>query len=145
MHAAFLYYLIFLKIKEPKPEKNKYQFSKIDEKESQNVFNEITAVIRGKELYLDPDITLAKLARKVNLSVNVLSQAINQNSDSNFRDFINNFRIQKAQQEIVAKTNKGFTIASVAYDCGFNSLSAFNRAFKKLTGKTPTNYLKANR
>jgi hypothetical protein len=101
LHVAFLYYLIFLKIKEPKPEKDKYQFSKIDETESQNVFNEVTAVIREKELHLDPDITLAKLARKVNVSVNVLSQAINQNSDSNFRDFINNFRIQKAQQEII--------------------------------------------
>ena len=145
MHAAFLYYLILLKIKEPKPEKNKYQFSKIDEKESQNVFNEITAVIREKELYLDPDITLAKLARKVNVSVNVLSQAINQNSDSNFRDFINKFRIQKAKQEIVSNTGKGFTIASVAYECGFNSLSAFNRAFKKSTGQTPSAFIKANR
>ena len=145
LHAAFLYYLIFLKIKEQKPEKDKYKFSKVNETESQNVFSEVSAVITEKELYLDPDITLVKLARKVNVSVNVLSQAINQNSDSNFRDFINNFRIQKAQQEIVSKTSKGFTIASVAYDCGFNSLSAFNRAFKKLTGQTPSAFIKANR
>jgi AraC-like DNA-binding protein len=143
LHSAFLYYLIFLKIKEPKSETDKYRFSGIDETASQKIFAEIINAIREKELFLDPDISLTLLAKKVSLQVNILSQVINQNSHSNFRDFINTFRIEKAKTEIRNKAQKGFTIASVAFDCGFNSLSAFNRAFKKATGNTPSEYIQA--
>ena len=138
---AFLYYLIFLKIKEPKSETDKYKFSGIDETVSQSIYTKTVTAIREKELYLDPDISLTILSKKVSLQVNILSQVINQNSHSNFRDFINTFRIEKATKEIRDKAQKGFTIASVAYDCGFNSLSAFNRAFKKATGQTPSEYI----
>jgi AraC-like DNA-binding protein len=141
-YSAFVYYLMFLMLKEPPEEKDKYRFTGIDESASLEIFRKITYQIREKELYLDPDISLNTLARKVTVQVNVLSQAINQNAGLNFRDFINTFRIEKAQKEIPEKIHKGFTIASIAYDCGFNSLSAFNRAFKKVNGCTPSEYSK---
>ena len=144
LHAAFLYYFIFIKINEPKTEKDKYRFSNVDEVASKEIFRKITTVIYTEELYLDPAINLTLLARKVMIPVNVLSQVINQNAGMNFRDFINSYRIEKAQQQIVTKTQMGFTISSVAFECGFNSLSAFNRAFKNVSGLTPSEYIRSN-
>lgn len=141
-YSAFVYYLMFLKIKEPNIEKDKYKFTGIDEETSRELFTNVSHFINEKELYLDPDLTLNTLAKKTTMQVNTLSQVINQNAHSNFRDFINTFRINLAKEQISLKVQKGFTIASVAYDCGFNSLSAFNRAFKKVTGLTPSDYIK---
>ena len=143
-YPLFIYYLIILKFKEPRNEKEKYKFTGIDEATSLEIFNEVSQAIKQKELYLNPDITLNVLAKKVTIQVNILSQVINQNAHLNFRDFINTFRIEKAREQITEKVQKGFTIASIAFDCGFNSLSAFNRAFKKGTGYTPSEFIRAN-
>ncbi len=143
LHSCFVYYLIFLMIKTPKPENNKYRFSTINPKESLNIYHNLINEIKVKEYYLDTEITLRKLSKKVNISINIISQVTNQNSGLNFPDFINTFRIEKAMELLPVNIRKGFTISSVAFDCGFNSLSAFNRAFKKTTGKTPSEYLKS--
>lgn len=100
------------------------------------IFNSIAFII-----FLN--LTMNKLARKLSLPVNTLSQVINQNAGEKFRDFINSFRIKRARQVMPAETGKGFSIASTAFECGFNSLSAFNRAFRKHTGMTPSEYLKS--
>jgi AraC-like DNA-binding protein len=142
LHSTLVYYLMYLLIKAPKSSKDKYKFSDISKDRSKEIYEMIIQRIEENEYYLDPDITSTKISRKLNLPINTFSQAINQNTNSNFRDFINFFRIQKAKETIILKTQKGFTISSIAFDCGFNSLSAFNRAFKKATNTTPTEYIK---
>lgn len=143
LHSGFVYYLMFLMIKSPSIEKDKYKFSKVDHAQSSQIFKNVTEEVTRKEYFLDPDLTMNKLARKLNIPVNTLSQVINQNSGLNFRDFINTFRIEKAKERLPESSLKGFTISSVAFDCGFNSLSAFNRAFKKATGQTPSEFMKS--
>lgn len=144
LHSILVYYLMYLLIKAPKSSRDKYRFSDIGQAESKRIFGDIIERIRQNEYYLDPNITSVMVSRKLNLPVNTFSQVINQNTNSNFRDFINSFRIQKAKDSIILKNKKGYTISSIAYDCGFNSLSAFNRAFKKATNTTPTDYIKSN-
>ncbi len=142
-YSLFIYYLLFLKIKEPKLETDKYKSTGINNSQSLDIYKKVIQKIKENKYHLDPNLTLTLLAKKVYVPVNVLSQVINQNAHSNFRDFINSFRIEEAQIQIDLKVKKGFTIASVAYDCGFNSLSAFNRAFKKVAGQTPSEYIKS--
>ena len=143
LHSIFLYFLMYIKIQEPKKTIDKYKFSGIDRAESEDMYQRIVEEIKEKKYYLDSDITLSSLSKKLTISINILSQVINQNANLNLRDFINTFRIDEAKEILIQQTKKGFTIASVAYDCGFNSLSAFNRAFKKNTNQTPSEYIKS--
>ena len=96
--------------------------------------------IKEKEVYKDHDITLGRLAKELSMTPHLLSQIINEQFSCNFNDFINSYRIEEAKLMLADKGKNNFTIASIAYDCGFNTLSAFNTAFKKFTGLTPSQF-----
>jgi AraC-like DNA-binding protein len=70
----------------------------------------------------------------------VLSQVINDLLNYNFNDLINSYRVEEAKKMLKDEGMSNFTIASIAYECGFNTLSAFNVAFKKFTGLTPSQF-----
>jgi AraC-like DNA-binding protein len=92
------------------------------------------------ELYADHTVSLGKLAKSLSMTPHTLSQVINEQLSSNFNDFINSYRVEEAKKMLVDPERKNFTIASIAYDSGFNTLSAFNVAFKKFTGVTPSQF-----
>ena len=94
----------------------------------------------SNELYKDHSITLGKLAKCLSMTPHALSQVINEQLSSNFNDFINSYRVEEAKKMLADPERKNFTIASIAYDSGFNTLSAFNVAFKKFTGITPSQF-----
>lgn len=104
------------------------------------VFNKLSKLIVDKALYLNANLSLTNLSILINRSPQKTSEIINQNAKQNFNDFINHFRINDAKKLLLA--NKNITIASVAFDSGFNSLSSFNTAFKKNEGITPSVYRK---
>jgi AraC-like DNA-binding protein len=60
----------------------------------------------------------------------------------NFYDYINTLRIEEFKRLISIPDNQKFTFMALAYDCGFNSKSAFNRFFKKSTGLSPSAYIR---
>lgn len=93
-----------------------------------------------QKVYTDTNLTLPKLAEKMNIQAYLLSQIINENYGQNFSDFINFYRIEEAKILLNSPIYKDQKIASIAYDCGFNTLSAFNTAFKKFTNTTPSQY-----
>jgi AraC-like DNA-binding protein len=66
---------------------------------------------------------------------------INQGFQQNFNDFINNYRIEAVKQKLQLGEQKTQTLLGIAYDCGFNSKATFNRAFKKVTGVSPKEWL----
>ncbi len=96
--------------------------------------------ISKNELYKDHDITLVKFSKNLSLTPHVVSQVINEQLSCNFNDFINSYRVDEAKKLLRDAGMKNFTVASIAYDCGFNTLSAFNTAFKKFTGLTPSQF-----
>ena len=110
--------------------------------ENMLVFNRLTKLIVDKALYLDANLSLTNLSDLINSSPQKTSAIINQNAKQNFNDFINHFRIIEAKKLLLA--NKNLTIASIAFDCGFSSLSSFNAAFKKNEGITPSVYRKTD-
>jgi len=100
-----------------------------------------TAMIELK-LYLEPDISLLRLARAIKEQPNNVSQTLNSALGSTFFDYVNGWRIRASLSEIkLARKN----IITVAYDVGFNSQSSFYKAFKIEMGVTPLAYRKANR
>lgn len=95
-----------------------------------------------EEIYRQPNLSLAILAEKLNISKSYLSAIINQTTDKNFYDFVNNYRVNHLISLFKSGNTQNFTILSLAFESGFNSKSTFQAAFKKIKGKTPTQYLK---
>lgn len=92
--------------------------------------------------YLEPGLNLDQLADQFEMNRNDLSALINSSFSVNFFDFVNAYRI-KAFVELYnsrKEEDKSTTFIEVAYEVGFNSKSAFNRAFKKQFDQSPSQY-----
>jgi len=91
-------------------------------------------------LWLDPALNVGTLARHCGLPPKTLSMILNQHLDTTFNSLVNEYRIAAFKDKV--SQNRELTIAGLAYDCGFNSLPTFQRAFKSYTGITPSEYQK---
>jgi AraC-like DNA-binding protein len=91
--------------------------------------------------YLDPELTIEKLSELTRIRKLSLSQTLNKGFNKNFFTFIKEYRIRHVEQILKNSTRGNSTIMDIAYRSGFNSKTGFNRAFKEVTGKTPTEYL----
>lgn len=111
---------------------------------SDDAMNRLVTLLRKAmeedQLYLDPDLSLPKLAEHLGCSVNHLSQAINAGHSMSFFDYINHYRVRAATEMLRNADGKAPAILTVALSVGFNSTSTFYTAFKKATGKTPARY-----
>ena len=95
-------------------------------------------VIHDEKIYRDSTLSLSSLADRLNLTSHQLSELLNNEVGKSFHAFVTEFRIQAAIDEL--KKNDHTTILSIALSVGFNSNSAFYTAFKKVTGKSPSDY-----
>ncbi len=114
--------------------------TKIIDSEFEKCFSHISSYIESKRPYLDPDITLPKLAEQLEVPAHQLSQVINEIYKRNFFDFINHYRVEEVKIKIQDEEFKNYSLLAIAFDSGFNSKSAFNRVFKKMTTMTPSQY-----
>ncbi|MFD2916218.1 helix-turn-helix domain-containing protein [Psychroserpens luteus] len=95
-----------------------------------------------KELYTNPNITLALFASEIDSSPKELSKYINEIHQKNFSEFLNFHRIEKVKQLLASPEANKFTLVTLAEDAGFSSKSSFNSSFKKVVGMTPSAYKK---
>ena len=93
-----------------------------------------------EKIYMDSELSLTHLAEKIDVSTNHLSMLLNEYIGKNFYDYINNFRVEEVKSRLRDPSYQKQTLSSIGGDCGFNSKSAFNRIFKNLTGKTPSEF-----
>lgn len=111
----------------------------IDEK----LQNKIEQFFQDDKLYREEGLTIAKLAEKMNEKEYIIRKVINQQMNyKNFNDFLNQYRIKDACQILSDPDQAKKTILEISYEVGFNSLAPFNRAFKTITEKTPTEFRK---
>ncbi len=99
-------------------------------------------LMEKENLYTDPELSLAQLAKRVQSNPSFISKVINQGLGFNFNDFVNQYRVLAVQRRLQAGQHKTHTLLAIAYECGFNSKATFNRAFKKYTGQIPQDYIK---
>jgi len=104
---------------------------------------ELLKLMETEKLYLDPELTLNNLSKKLSVSSNHLSQIINQYEKVNFHDFVNKYRVEEFIER--AQNNKKFSLLAHAFDSGFNSKSSFNSVFKKFKSATPSQFLASTR
>lgn len=123
----------------------KYSKSRLSEAETMQLLEKIHQYMIQDNHFKETSLSLPKIAKDLNISPNMMSQLINEQLKQNFCDYLNNYRIDEAKKMLIDKKKQNFTIASIAYDCGFNSLSAFNNAFKKFTKLKPSQFKSINK
>ena len=107
-----------------------------DSREIAAQLERIDDAMRQQSLYLDPDLTLARLARAGRLKPRAVSEALNGGRGENFYTYVNRWRIEEAKRCLLADPDR--SVLEIALACGFNSKSAFNTAFKRLALMTPS-------
>ena len=117
--------------------KRRSYLSNIDRDKLKNKLDEF---LYTREIYKDEKLSLEKLASYAGVSTHQLSEFINTHYNKNYSLFINEFRVNKAQKLLLEKPE--FTVLAVAYEVGFKSKSSFNDAFLKITGITPSQFIK---
>jgi AraC-like DNA-binding protein len=105
-------------------------------------YQTLLSYVEKENPYLNPDLTLKVLSDQVGIPVHYLSAVLNQKMGKSFFDCINSYRIEYVKQLLFQGLDKKYSLEAIGYEAGFNSKSAFYRAFKKYTNLTPTDYLK---
>ncbi len=121
----------------------KYQHSPLEPAQAKDYEQKVLQFMTNEKPYLQSDFKLIDLAKTLSLQPYLLSQVLNENLGQNFFEFVNSHRIEAAKQLMAEADWQRQTIMGIAFDVGFNSKSAFNRAFKKSTGTTPSAYLRS--
>ncbi|MBN2522495.1 MAG: AraC family transcriptional regulator [Bacteroidales bacterium] len=124
------------------PTENKKQ--SLSDRIRKQYYQKLLACMNNEQPFLDPEINLSSLGQKISIPPRSLSEVINTMERKNFYDFINYYRIKESEKLLTTSSGREKTILEVLYEVGFNTKSAFNIAFKKHTGMTPTEYKRRN-
>lgn len=122
--------------------KAKYQKSALDARQIERIKQKLETAVNQERLFLDPSLSLPALAKHLQVPANYLSQTLNQALGETFFDYINRHRVEFA---IPAVATGQETILDIAMNAGFNARSSFYKAFKRVTGQTPSEYREAQR
>jgi AraC-like DNA-binding protein len=102
----------------------------------------LNGLMNVEKIYLENELDLPAVAERLGISVHDASYLINKISGDNFYNFINQYRIQEAKRLLISPEGKKLNMLGIAYEAGFNSKTAFNTAFKKWVGISPSEYVK---
>ncbi len=117
---------------------SKYKHTGLDSEENQRILKELETLLEKDTIFKKNTLSLVKLAKLLNTNTHALSQVINENKEQTFFELIGSYRIKESKH--LLSDSSELKISEIAYEVGYNSLSAFNTAFKKSTGLTPTKY-----
>lgn len=104
------------------------------------LFSEIQHFMENEKFYLKPGITISDLSTALGTNDKYISSSINKFSKMNFNQYINLLRVQEAKKMLL-ETNPVHSVQEIAIACGFGNSSSFIRAFKFITGLTPSYFV----
>lgn len=145
LYSLVAYVISFLVIKKgyvQKLDQSKYKTTPVSPDQIEQIFEKAHQIVVDDKQYQNESLTLKSLSESIHVSPQILSLVINQKSERNFNNFINQYRVEEALRLFGDENYNHRTVASIALEVGFNSISSFNTAFKKETGKTPLAYRK---
>lgn len=119
-----------------------YARSALDPSQCVRIADELARLMERDRLYADNHLDLPLLSQRSGWPPNYVSQALNQGRGQNFFEFVNGFRVTAAERHLADPADPR-TILAIALACGFGSKSTFNAVFKRLTGRTPSAYRRA--
>lgn len=113
----------------------------INSTERDRIIEKLKKLIEEEQLFLNPNLNLTILSKKLKTNSAYLSQVINHEFGKNLNNFLNEYRIKTVQNCLLNGEHNSLTIEGIASKCGFKNRATFNTAFKKVTGLTPTYYI----
>ena len=122
--------------------RTKYEKSGLQKQTAEKIHGRLTQLMQTQKLFKQEELSLALLSQQLNVHPNHLSQVINTYENKSFYDYINSLRIEEFKSLALLPENSRYTLLSLAFECGFNSKTSFNRNFKKITGQSPSAFLK---
>ncbi|MCF3110514.1 helix-turn-helix domain-containing protein [Niabella sp. CC-SYL272] len=130
-------------MKNAAPEKVKYEKSTLTDDDATEIHGRLVKLMQDTLLFKNAELTLGDVAGQLDIHSGILSQVINSKTEKSFYDYINHLRVEEFKRIVALPNNQNYTLLSLAFECGFNSKSSFNRNFKKFTGQAPSDYLKS--
>lgn len=127
--------LVYLRLRSGQAPIEPYQDRRIPEAEAATQLQALAELMSRERLHLDPGLTLPRLARRLGMPQTRLSQLLNDNNQTSFKQYLAQLRVIEAKtllRQVPAKP-----LELVAQEAGFQSMSTFHSAFKKLEGVTP--------
>lgn len=115
----------------------KYKTTNISDEQMDDLFKKVIRLVVAEKQFKEEELTLKSLSSALKVSTQILSMVINKQSGTNFNSYINHHRIREAVSMFEDEQYNNHTIASIAFEVGFNSITSFNAAFKKQTKQTP--------
>ncbi len=123
--------------------KRKYQNSKLLPADKERIMIKVVNCMEQEKVFKESNLTLTKLAKKLNVPKHQLSQTINEQMAANFLDFINTYRVEAAKRRLQNANTSPINLLAIGKEVGFNSKSTFYAVFKRYTDKTPGEYRNA--
>ena len=124
--------------KQATQDQQKYKSSSLAPEIMEATRKKLVGIMSDTKPFLNNNFSLPELADRIGVSVHHLSQVINEGLQKNFSEMVAEYRVEEAKQ--ILKKNPHLKIEEVAEQVGYLSKSSFNTAFKKITGKTPSDF-----
>lgn len=124
----------------PAPRLPRYAKSGLSASQSDALFEQLTQLMKEQEVYKNPELSLGELAELLSVHPNYLSQVINEKTAQNFYQYINKLRVEAFLQVAALPHKQHYSLLALAFECGFNSKSTFNKYFKTVMGEPPSKY-----
>ena len=121
----------------------KYQKSGLKDDQANEHLKKLIDFMEETEAWKDNELTVAKLSMQTKIPKHHITQVLNEELQKNFFTFVNEYRVEHAKELISSEKYQAWTLVAIAYECGFNSKTAFNNFFKKHTEMTPSEYKKS--
>ncbi len=118
----------------------KYKKSSLEEAKKNSILNAIVFQMENEKYYTRSTASLSGLAKAIHETPHHVSQVINEKLDQSFFELLATYRVREAMAILKTDMGKKLTIEEVAERVGYNSKSAFNSAFKKITSETPSSF-----
>lgn len=122
----------------------RYQKSGLKENQAKDYLQQLIQFMHQTDAWKNNELSVATLSRQTNIPKHHITQVLNEQLGKNFYVFVNEYRIEHAKKLIQSPEYHAWSFVAIAYECGFNSKTAFNNFFKKSTGFTPSEYRKLN-
>ncbi len=118
----------------------KYQKSGLTFGLSRELKEKVEQLFTDEKIYKENNISLEMLAQKLETTRHSASQVINEHFGMTFHELVNKYRIDEAKEILQNDSKQNWNIIEVAYEVGYNNKVTFNKAFKKDTNLTPTQF-----
>lgn len=122
----------------------KYRKSSLNEAGKEKILNNIILEFERNHYYSESLGSLSDLAKKIGESPHHVSQVLNEKLNKSFFELLAMYRVDKAKDILRDDTGNRLTVEEISEMVGYNSKTAFNNAFKKLSGKTPSEFRRSN-